>query len=110
MAVLGAAARLSWAKQELDREFDTQPEGDTESPHNALEEIGICQSILSMEMPKTTLGCFALLKVAEQILLSQVEDPELTLAQGPLLEIVQNVARALNVGKTSDIPLSTPRL
>lgn len=89
-----AEARLEWAKQNEQSVFRTQS-GDYSSPNDALDQVEACEAHLRNLEPMTTLGAMALLEVAADIISTRALDPEAQFAEGPVLEILVNVARSL---------------
>lgn len=93
--VARAEAQLIWAKQDLDTLFSTRDFAADDAPSDFLDAVNEAESHLATMRPKTTLGAKVMLDVVLDILTHRAIKPEETLSEGPILEIVTNVARAL---------------
>ena len=75
--------------------IDTMPD---EYVTDAVASMQYLEGLLSGWEPTTTYGAQALLEVAVEILAKRQVDPQHTLSNGPVLEIMANVMHALEHG------------
>jgi hypothetical protein len=99
MCIEWRVARLeqqkNWALHELATMWGTLPDREIKLDLEPLRRMQEFESRLSAPEPRTMLCARELLGVVNTILAHAVEDPEATLASGPVLEIVRNVTEAL---------------
>jgi hypothetical protein len=74
-----------------------------------LETMLTMESRLAECEPRTMLAAREMLRMCVTILAMQVEDPQHTMAQGPILEIIRNVLTSLDAVK-SDLPVGNAAL
>lgn len=98
-----AEARLEWAKFNEEGVFCTRG-AETRNPGAALDIVEQTEAQFPMLEPRTTLGARALLEVAIDIVATKKIDPEASFGEGPVLEILINIARALS---SRDIPITS---
>ncbi len=95
--VARAEARLAWAKHDSETDFSTKrADHPVEVPTKAMDDWSNAEQHLARVEPRTTLGAAVLLQAVADIVATQKTDPELNFAEGPVLEIILNVARALS--------------
>lgn len=93
--VARAEARLAWAKQDRATKFSTV-EGNYDSPSEALRVASNAQEHLADVEPTTTRGAQVLLEAVADIIVTSKLEPDMIFGEGPVLEILVNVARALS--------------
>jgi hypothetical protein len=96
-----AEARLEWAKLNEKTNYHTVS-ADHPTPHEALDLVAGTEAQMPMLEPRTSLGAMALLEVAIDIVSTKKTNPEASFGDGPVLEILVNVARALSC---KEVPL-----
>jgi hypothetical protein len=91
-----AQQQKNWAEHELANGWGALPDAHLHLDLEPLIEMCNLESLLVDVEPHTVLLARELLGVALTILNHAGEDPEHTLADGPVLDIVRNVLAALN--------------
>ena len=90
-----AQMQKNWAEHDLANGWGTLPDAHIKLDSDPLERMQRHEELLSMAKPRTMLLACELLGICVTILAYEGEDPEGTLAQGPVLEIVRNVISSL---------------
>jgi len=85
----------NWALYELAHGWGHLPEKDADADKEPLDRMNALEGYLSICQPRTVLLARELLRMCVTTLAHAHEDPESTLAQGPVLEIIRNVITAL---------------
>ena len=90
-----AQQQKNWAEHDAATMWGTLPDAHIELDLDPLGQMKEIEGLLATDVgvPRTVLGARQMLGMALTILAH--EDPEGTLAEGPVLEIVRNVVRAL---------------
>lgn len=90
-----AEARLEWAKYDRQTLFSTI-EGNAASAvvTAALDQMAQAEGHIANMEPVTTCGVQHLLEAAAEILLTNKRNPEATMGEGPVIEMILNAARA----------------
>lgn len=99
-----AQQQKNWAEHELATGWGHLPDAGVTLDFEPLNRMHQVEHHLARAEPRTVLLARELLGMCVTILAHQYEDPEHTLAQGPVLEIVQNVIKSLDAIK-SDTPI-----
>ncbi len=94
-----AHQQKNWAEHELATMYGTLPDAHIKLDMEPLDRMHELEYHLSQAKPRTVLLARELLGIAVTILAHAGEDPEATLAQGPVLDIVRNVVEGLNYCK-----------
>jgi hypothetical protein len=71
------------------------------APRDALDLVAATEGHLANLEPRTTLGAMALIEAVIDIVSTNKVDPEASFGDGPVLEILVNVARSLSCKDTA---------
>jgi hypothetical protein len=96
-----AQMQKNWAEHDLANGWGTLPDARIKLDSEPLERMHELEWHLSSAKPQTMLLARELLGMCVTILAYEGEDPEGTLAQGPVLEIIRNVISSLNHQKAT---------
>lgn len=87
--------RLTWADYDYRFRFYTIEDAESCTFGDQFAQIGSAEGHLAQCQPRTTLGCQHILEAVVDILQERQRDPDHTLANGPVIELILNVIRAL---------------
>jgi hypothetical protein len=91
-----AQQQKNWAEHNIATMWGTLPDADIKLDTNPLARMHELEGRLANMVPDTLQCAREMLGIAVTILAHAEEDPEATLAQGPVLYLVRNVVEALN--------------
>lgn len=91
-----AQQEKNWTEHELATGFGYLPDRDIDLDREPLRRMRQLEYHLAMCEPRTIMLARQLLRMCVTILAHQQEDPEHTFSEGPVLDIVRNVLKALD--------------
>jgi hypothetical protein len=93
--VFRAQMQQNWAKRDLANIFGSLPDPPGGPDSKPLERMREIENRLADVVPRTGRRAYELLGIALTVLAHRMEEPEDVLSDGPVLEIVRNVRKAL---------------